>query len=118
MNSQTNATEAAQAAQHERKLTIAITEHLRFNHVPAVHSDFAGSAKAAISEIDAYRPHTQITMPNGTTMTASEIASGLHLDGFCQTDGDEFYGERIEGDGAGEPIDLSLGDPTGVLLGR
>lgn len=89
----------------------ALLSHLRFNHVPAVHSSFMGSAKAAINEIDAYRPNTRITLPSGKVMTASEIANGLHLDGFCETDGDDFYYEHIEGDGMGDPIDRSADAP-------
>lgn len=87
-------------------LDLALRTHLAGNHFPPLHPDFDKSALAAIDEVNAYRPHTQIIMANGRQLKAVEIVTQLHLDGFlgehCE---DEFYADNIEGNGAGEIID-------------
>jgi hypothetical protein len=72
---------------------ISLDEALRYqlecNHYPPVHRSFIPSAKKAIAicqqGIDEDNPklyQTLIEMPNGRTLTAEAIVSGLHLDYF------------------------------------
>lgn len=83
-------------------------------HVPNIHPVYLETAKAAIAEIDAYRPNTQILLPKSGVKTAMEIATSFHLDSFCKTASDDLYAERIEGTGAGKTIDRSGDRPAGT----
>lgn len=58
-----------------------LTYMLRGRHYPPISNDFFNSAWVAVQEVNAYRPDTMITMPNGKTKRAIEIVQALRLDG-------------------------------------
>lgn len=76
-----------------RDVNVALYHHLRYNHFPPVHEDFIPVAERAIELaqeaiwMDEQQGwDTVIEMPNGVSLTVSEIVEGLHLDFFLEAD--------------------------------
>jgi len=66
------------------KQETALLWHLQSNHYPPVDSAFLPIAHIAIEHANNGEWDTTIEMPNGKTLTTSEIVEGLHLDDFIQ----------------------------------
>ena len=78
-------------AVHEEgvELESALRVHLRTNHFPPIHEDFVQPAKDAIEAAQCGDWNDLIDLPNGKTLTVSQIVRDLHLDAFVGNDADD-----------------------------
>ena len=70
---------------------VALRDHLQANHYPPIHESFIPIAQQAIERAaeavfceDESIWQEAIEMPNGKTLTVSEIYEGLHLEPFVE----------------------------------
>lgn len=60
----------------------ALRLHLQCNHYPPVNSVFIPVAKDAIDRANKGEYDTVLEMPNGKSLSVSQVIEGLHLDCF------------------------------------
>ena len=60
----------------------ALRLHLQCNHYPPVNSVFMPVAKDAIDRANKGEYDTVLEMPNGKSLSVTQIIEGLHLDCF------------------------------------
>lgn len=76
--------------------TISLEQHLQYNHVPSVSTDFIPACKTAIKNILNDNPDKIVKLPNGKRLTSRTICEGLHLWGYVdmfENDDDEVDNE-------------------------
>lgn len=61
---------------------IVVREHLRTNHFPPIDPVFLDSALEAIRRTDSEDWDSMITLPNGISLSVSQIIEELHLKDF------------------------------------
>jgi hypothetical protein len=71
-----------QVKQENLKLEIALEQHLQYNHYPPVPTVFIPSCKKAIELANDEKWDEELALPNGKTLTVTQIIEGLHLEWF------------------------------------
>lgn len=65
--------------------SVVIREHLRTNLYPPISPVFVAAAIEALNRARDQDWEREIELPNGRYLSARDIISGLHLEGFLET---------------------------------